>query len=416
MKTGRAGKTTKVSGSAGSATKVYRIGTHRIISPTDTIARAKPHLAQMGITRIANVTGLDRIGIPVVMVTRPNSRSVAVSQGKGLDLDAAKASALMESIETWHAEHITHPLIYGTHDDLAENYNLSDPDELPQVAGSYFGATTRILWIEGINLIDQKGIWVPFEMVHADYTQPSPPGHGCFHCSTNGLASGNHVLEAQCHAICEVIERDATTLWHQMKPDERAGTRLDLESVDDPECAEIIDRIAAAGLELVVWETTSDVGVPAFYGLLINKDGTEQEHVGAGAGCHPSRAIALSRTLTEAVQTRLTYISGARDDLLEGEYSQAGILTKHHAARELISGEKAVRNFPEIPDQNFSAVQDDFEWLVDRLKSVGIKQVISVDLTNSKLDIPVVRVIIPGLEAPHDDDDYVPGPRSGSHS
>ena len=64
----------------------------------------------MGITRIANITGLDRLGIPVVMVCRPNSRSIAVSQGKGLTLDAAKASGLMESVETFHAESITRPL------------------------------------------------------------------------------------------------------------------------------------------------------------------------------------------------------------------------------------------------------------------------------------------------------------------
>ena len=414
MKTGCAGISAEQADTAKHATKVYRTGTHRIISPADTIARARPHLAQMGITRIANVTGLDRIGIPVIMVTRPNSRSVAVSQGKGLDLDAAKASALMESIETWHAEHITHRLIYGTHDDLAKKYNLADPAELPQVSGSYFDATTRILWIEGINLIDQQAIWVPFEMVHADYTEPSPPGHGCFHCSTNGLASGNHILEAQCHAICEVIERDATTLWHQRKPNEQGGTRLDLETVDDPECREIIDRIAAAGLELVVWETTSDVGVPAFYGFLINENGSAPEHVGAGAGCHPSKAIALSRTLTEAVQTRLTYISGARDDLLEDEYSEEGISIKHRAARELVSGHTADRSFAETPDHNSSAVPEDFDWLISRLKSVGIKQVVSIDLTNAEFNIPVVRVIIPGLEAPHDDDDYVPGPRSGT--
>ena len=60
----------------------------------------------MGITRIANVTGLDRIGIPVVMVCRPNARSIAVSQGKGLDMDAAIVSGLMESAELYHAEQI----------------------------------------------------------------------------------------------------------------------------------------------------------------------------------------------------------------------------------------------------------------------------------------------------------------------
>src|SRR5258706_3900116 len=90
--------------------KTYRGETHRTVSPEDTITRLNPYLPLMGITRVANVTGLDRIGIPVVMACRPNSRSVAVSQGKGVNLWAAKASAVMETIEGYHAENIMLPL------------------------------------------------------------------------------------------------------------------------------------------------------------------------------------------------------------------------------------------------------------------------------------------------------------------
>ena len=66
--------------------KCHRLGTHRILSPAETVARVTPLMALMGITRVADVTGLDRIGVPVVMVCRPNARSLAVSQGKGCDL------------------------------------------------------------------------------------------------------------------------------------------------------------------------------------------------------------------------------------------------------------------------------------------------------------------------------------------
>jgi ribosomal protein S12 methylthiotransferase accessory factor YcaO len=64
--------------------KALRRGTHRSASLNDTLKRVLPLGPVMGITRIANVTGLDSVGIPVVMVCRPNSRSVAVSQGKGI--------------------------------------------------------------------------------------------------------------------------------------------------------------------------------------------------------------------------------------------------------------------------------------------------------------------------------------------
>src|SRR6202020_1763686 len=95
---------------AQSAHKQHRDGTHRLVSPETTLARVRPLRPVMGITRIANITGLDCIGIPVTMVCRPNARSLAVSQGKGLDLTAAKVSGVMESIEGYHAEHITLPL------------------------------------------------------------------------------------------------------------------------------------------------------------------------------------------------------------------------------------------------------------------------------------------------------------------
>jgi ribosomal protein S12 methylthiotransferase accessory factor len=90
--------------------KGYLAGTHRTRSPAETLAAYLPLAPQMGITRVANLTGLDQIGLPVYTAIRPNARSLATSEGKGLDDASAKASALMESIESWHAEHIRQPL------------------------------------------------------------------------------------------------------------------------------------------------------------------------------------------------------------------------------------------------------------------------------------------------------------------
>src|SRR5688500_1240521 len=114
------------------AFKGYRDGTHRLVSPRETVERVRPFMARMGITRIADVTGLDSIGIPVVMVVRPNSRSVAVSQGKGLDVWAAKASGLMESVEGYHAEYMTLPLKYCSYAELTRTHRVADVSELPR--------------------------------------------------------------------------------------------------------------------------------------------------------------------------------------------------------------------------------------------------------------------------------------------
>jgi len=390
--------------------KGYRLGTHRAISPAETIARVMPFLAEMGVTRVANVTGLDHLGIPVVMVVRPNSRSLAVSQGKGLDLDAAKASGLMETLETWHAERIKLPVRYTTYADLRRDCTTVDIAALPQISDSRFHDQLRMLWIEGRNLLDDRPMWVPYEMVHTDYTYPVPPGHGCFPCSTNGLASGNHLLEAACHAVCEVIERDAVSIWHYLPRQAREQMRVLLDTIDDDACRDALDRLQASGMNVAVWDVTTDLGVPSFY-CLITEKADAGGHLGAGAGCHPSRGVALLRALTEACQTRLTYISGSRDDLSPEEFTQAGLHDKAASARDVLGGKSPTRDFLQVPTHSADTFEADLTWLIERLGSVGIGQVVAVDLTRPEIGIPVVRVVVPGLEAPHDDDDYMPGPR-----
>ena len=113
--------------------KLHLIGCHRVVSPAETVDRIRPLMPRMGITRTADVTGLDRIGVPVVMVTRPNAKSLAVSQGKGLDLMAATASGLMESVELFHAEHIELPLKLGSHRQLSQSHAMVDIDHLAHV-------------------------------------------------------------------------------------------------------------------------------------------------------------------------------------------------------------------------------------------------------------------------------------------
>jgi ribosomal protein S12 methylthiotransferase accessory factor len=148
----------------------------------------------MGITRTANITGLDSVGLPVVMVCRPNSRSLAVSQGKGLTLEAAKASALMESVEFYHAERITQPLKLGSYEQLRYTHNLLDEESLPRTSISLFNPTLRLLWIEGHDLMHDEAVWVPYELVHTDYTLPFPAGSGC-------------------SRSVQTVSRQATTSW-----------------------------------------------------------------------------------------------------------------------------------------------------------------------------------------------------------
>lgn len=370
----------------------------------------------MGITRLANLTGLDVIGLPVVMACRPNSRSVAVSLGKGLDLEAAKASALMEAVETYHAEHVTAPLRLASFEELRYEHDLVDPLRLPLCRQSAYHPERRLLWIEGRDLVSGRSLWVPYELVHTDYTLPPPSGSGCFLASSNGLASGSHRLEAIGHAICELVERDAVALFNRLSEEQRAARRLDLDSVAEPDCREVIERCRAAGMALAVFDATSDIGIATFVCLLAEEHRQAPrllDGVAIGSGCHPEPAIALLRAITEAAQIRLAYISGARDDLPDGAYDRSD--PTGHAADDprLSSAPAGGRSFASIAGFHGETFADDVAWMIDRVLAEDLDQVIVVDLAKpAPFALPVVRLVIPGLEGVDDHPLYRPGRRA----
>jgi YcaO-like protein with predicted kinase domain len=382
------------------------------LTPDETIARVLAHKDALGITRVANLTGLDRTGVPVAMVSRPNARSSAVFNGKGIDIAAAKASALMEAAETWHAEHMRAPLRLTTFAEIREDQPVVDVDGLPRLPETEFDPRLPILWVEGVNLMDGRPVWAPFEIVHADYRASGPPASGAFSMSTNGLASGNRSAEAVRHALCELIERDATSLWNQMSPRSRQGTRLNLATVDDPKSLEILALLEKAELDVAVWDITTDVGVAAFQCYVVDRAG-EGGHRGIGAACHLRREAAFQRAILEAAQVRLTYIIGAREDIEPGDYDPETLRRRNAEARASMAKREGGRDFRSVPTRRFETAEAEVDELLDRLRSIGLKQAIAVDLTRPEIGIPVVRMIVPGLEGfDHFPAHYAPGARA----
>ncbi len=390
--------------------KTFTTGTHRLCSPEATLEKLAPHLRELGITRLADITGLDRIGIPVAMACRPNSRSVAVAQGKGPTCAAARASALMEALETYQAERAYPPTVHAAWRDLD---CALDPKRLPLCPASEFHEGLVRRWVAGVDLADGARRYVPFELVHTDYTLPGPEPGDCFAANTNGLASGNHVLEAAVHALAEVVERDALTLWQLRSRAAQIASIVAPDTIDDPLCVQLLGRFAEAGVRVLIWDVTSDIRIPVFHVLIMDTDahGAAPEF---GSGCHPNRAVALARALTEAAQARLTFIAGSRDDFDPAAYDAAARAARLSHCRRLFECRSTMGDFSTIPGHDARSLRDDLRWMLARLRDAGLEQAVVVDLGGPVADTSVVRVLVPGLEGPlrGANDDYVPGARA----
>jgi len=385
-------------------------GTHRTVAPEETLDRVAPLLKTMGITRIADVTGLDRIGIPVALACRPNARSLSVSQGKGLTIAAARASAVMECIELHHAERPELPLLHASVAELqASGRSIVDVGTLPGATSSRYHRERPLLWAQAQDILHGKAVWVPYEVVHTSALQPPPTGSGCFSSTSNGLASGNHSLEALVHALCELIERDAAAVWQAQTPLRRAATRVDLARVQDAACLDVLVRYRAAGIDVHAWETTSDLSVPAYLCEIVDVNAPAGMSGYTGMGCHLSAPTALLRALTEAAQSRMTYITGSRDDLFRRDYRALRIEAPGAGAADDGSG-RTLGEAPPGPQNRF--LDQDLRCLLDHLVKVGLTSVLVVDLTSERLGVPVLRAIVPGLEGPDDEPSYVPGRRA----
>jgi ribosomal protein S12 methylthiotransferase accessory factor len=390
---------------AGKEEKRYRAGTHRSRTPHETLALVEPHLRRFGITRVANVTGLDRLGLPVYLAVRPNARALSVSQGKGLDAASAKVSAIMESLEAYHAEFHQRACRVGTRADLLDSRavraeSVVDPLRLPRNRASEDLAHRALVWTTGEDIATGRQVWVPLEMVNLDFTLPHAlEGRDLFR-SSNGLASGNSVAEAVLHGLIEVVERDATGLMDLRAPEDWARARLDLTTVSDPDARLVLDRFERADIAVSVWDVTTDIDVPAFTAAIFDR--TTQEPLkpwppALGSGAHPHSGVALCRALTEAAQSRLTAIAGSRDDIGRRDYAehQSADVIEHHRA---LAREPGVRDFRAVRSCATDTIQGDLRAIVRRLAMRGLDQVVAIDLSRGDLPVHVARVIVPGLE------------------
>jgi ribosomal protein S12 methylthiotransferase accessory factor len=358
-----------------------------------------------GITRVADTTYLDRTGIPTYSALVPHSPDLlGVYNGKGLTRESAMASAVMEATERQIGANVTLPKFSASLRSVGERIDLTACDVRE---GMIDRDVTCVL---GTELLTGDVIAVPLAMVQCPWF-----GDKLFDVtSTNGLASGNNLTEAIYHALCELIERQAWTMYQvrsSLLPRFYLGAQTsDLAIAPEitlPAGEEHVDRLVHKIREtgLVIRALALNEGplpVTVLASLTELHAMPPMAHV--GLGCALSPAHALTRAITEAVQSRVVDIQAAREDILRPD-EPAGVMGTHaRRLRAMPSGQwyydvpSEQISLASLPNRTTDDLAQDVRETLEALRAYGVPSVIVVDLSPPDLPISVVRAIVPGLE------------------
>ncbi|MFJ7306078.1 YcaO-like family protein [Streptomyces sp. NPDC099088] len=367
-------------------TKSVTAGTHRVCAPEVTLAWVRPFYERMGITRVADVTGLDDIGIPVFQAVRPNAKTLSVSQGKGVTAALAETSAVMESIEVWHAEEARLATVSMTVMEMAPSLPY-DIGALNQRPSSVLGGSTTLGWVEAKRWGSGESVWVPEACIKLDSTNLATYVPSLFTASSNGLASGNTVEEAISHGVCELLERDALA---RVKGNWQG--RLELQGIEGPP-AMLLKAFSGAQVSVGVRDLSPLLGVPCFEAVIWSRS---LPFGFTGSGCHLDKNVALCRALTEAAQSRLTLIAGSRDDISSSIYSRMALRRRLQDPIERLAA--PARLWAHVPGPQVTKKHaTDIDLLAAAVRRRTGNDPLVVNLSRPDIGIPVVKVLAPGL-------------------
>jgi ribosomal protein S12 methylthiotransferase accessory factor len=363
--------------------------TARAMAAEDTWERIHPLLADYGITRVANVTGLDTIGIPVFNAIKPLGRSLSSGSGKGTTAMAARVGAAMEAIEqaVWESQ----PLgdIFTSEDELtATGQPFISTQRIVRYHVNLLSPNRPLHWTRGWDIVGQRAVLVPSLAVCIPDTYRNVWGGPV--TSTNGLASGNTVLEAVVSGLLEVIERDAVS------NDIATSRSVDTDSVSDLVACELLAQLAAANLQVSLVDFTANTAV-ATYAVTLQ----DEYHSGIGSyvgyGTNLNSDVALVRAITEAAQVHTVVVAGSRDDVYDLDRRAEVLLNSRRRFAPASSGPELGRYVP--LDESTNSFEGDIHTLLRKLADVGIHEVVVIRHSSPNDPVQVVRVIVPDLWA-----------------
>jgi ribosomal protein S12 methylthiotransferase accessory factor len=380
-------------------------GTYRVKDPVDTYDSNEEKLRTAGITRITEITHLDRVKIPVFSSIRPTAQSggVSVYAGKGATVEQARASAMMEGFERYSAEKqdIDQEKISISAYNEIKNESVLNPNDLllPKSFENQNIEMQKLEWIEAEEIISESPILVPANAVFHPYIpnrEIKPCAMAMFKGNTNGLASGNVIEEAVLHGIFEVVERDAWSIFELTK---RNKKQIDLDTIENETVSELVEKFTSQGIKIKLMDITADLKIPT---IVASADDTVLKDAALltlGVGTHLNPEIAAIRALSEVAQSRATQIHGTREDTVRADFMRkAGYENMKRTNKDYFVEEDEKINLSDIENKITGSIKKDIEVSIEEVQKAGLDKVIYYDLTREEIGVNVARVIIPKAE------------------
>jgi ribosomal protein S12 methylthiotransferase accessory factor len=387
-------------------------GCSRSISDEDAAREVRGIAKRIGVTRIAQIGELERFGLHVTSAYRASDWSSTLGSGKSETLAGAIAGCVMEEAEKFCQERFVAEVeCEATFEQVSDR--AIDPLVLGLPSDTTYAPSRRVEWCVVTDLVTGTPQYVPSSVISRTRQKNDllySPRRGCRYFSTSGLAAGFSVTEALVHGLCEVVERHALKLAEQA-----IGNPGHLQDsgwppfrfVDLSTCPrstrDVCDAVRRAGYEVRILDVTSEIAVPTFAARIMIPRGTHGIDVAWPGYCaHPNPEVGINRALLECVQSRVTFLSGAREDFALKVRS----LGRHERPRPGSDGQ-AFWFRPHVPKKPFDAIpgfvgtsaREDLAFIVKRLTAASYPRVLYRDMSLPEVaPARVVRTLVPGTE------------------
>jgi bacteriocin biosynthesis cyclodehydratase domain-containing protein len=396
---------------------VMTSGGYRTVTSRATVARFRKHVSPL----TGVISRLERIEADVPLNTNyyaghnfsGPARSVdelraglsGGSFGKGSTAEQGEASALMEAIERYSGIYqgdeirMTRRFTdFAPGDAIVPNDVLlfsdaqyrrnraptADPHEA-HATPDPFDPSAEMEWSPVWSLRDQRFRYLPTSLLYFFYRGPRE-----INADSNGCAAGNTLAEAIVQGFLELVERDSYAIWWYNR---LPRAQVDLGQFNDSYIRDLQAQLSETGRRLWVLDVTNDLAVPTFVAITHwMKDG--QENIEFGSGAHFDARIALLRALTELNQ-----------------FLSIGLMGGGKGEKTSLDGTTPLRleNYPYLAPAAGPPVRPDLAATFGRLDTreqvaacvdIATRQgfdFLVLDQTRPDIDVPVVRVIVPGM-------------------